>query len=172
MFRVANDDDRRWWNIGGWNNTQDAIEVDSAIDGKPGHVEVDRWYDIKLTVEGKRVKCWLDGQLVHDIDYISNDQYSFIYATSAVDKKTGDIIIKVVNTAAEPVDTELNLVKANLTGKGTATVLTSEKPEDENSLAEPTRVSPKSEAISFTGTKLKRAFPGNSFTVLKLQTSK
>ena len=65
----------------------------------------------------------------------------------------------------------MDLPGANdLTGKGTATVLTSESGADENSLAEPTKVSPKTEAVNFTGTSLKRSFPGNSFTVLRLQT--
>jgi alpha-L-arabinofuranosidase len=49
-------------------------------------------------------------------------------------------------------------------------VLTSENGADENSLENPTKVSPKTEAVSFTGTRLKRSFPGNSFTVLRLQT--
>jgi alpha-L-arabinofuranosidase len=49
-------------------------------------------------------------------------------------------------------------------------VLTSESGADENSLAEPMKVSPKTEAVEFTGTSLKRSFPGNSFTVLRLQT--
>ena len=58
----------------------------------------------------------------------------------------------------------------NLTGQGTATVLTSPSGTDENALAEPTKVSPKTETIKFSGTNLKRSFPGNSFTVLRLQT--
>jgi alpha-L-arabinofuranosidase len=60
----------------------------------------------------------------------------------------------------------------NLTGKGTAIVLTSESGTDENSLTEPTKISPKTEPVSFTGTSLTRSFPGNSFTVLRLQTKK
>jgi hypothetical protein len=31
-------------------------------------------------------------------------------------------------------------------------------------------VSPKTEAVKFNGTSLKRSFPGNSFTVLRLKT--
>ena len=76
----------------------------------------------------------------------------------------------MVNTAADPVDTELTLIRADLTGRGTATVLTSDNPEDENSLAEPTKVSPKSEAIHVAGNRFKRTFPGNSLTVLRLET--
>ncbi len=119
---------------------------------------------------GKHVKCWLDGQLIHDIDFDSGGKVNALYATSATDAKTGELIVKVVNTQAGPLETELNLAGANLTGKGTATVLTSENAADENSLENPMKVSPKTEDVSFSGTTLTRAFPGNSFSVLRLQT--
>jgi alpha-L-arabinofuranosidase len=79
--------------------------------------------------------------------------------------------LKVVNANAKALETQLDLsgVK-NLTGKGSAIVLTSEDPTDENSLDEPLKVSPKTEAVNFSGSSLTRSFPGNSFTVLRLQT--
>src|SRR6185437_6426826 len=36
LFHITDDDDRTWWNIGGWNNTQNAIENGGTLDGKPG----------------------------------------------------------------------------------------------------------------------------------------
>jgi alpha-L-arabinofuranosidase len=80
------------------------------------------------------------------------------------------VIVKVVNTSADPVQTDLALSGANISGKGTAIVLTSENAADENSLDNPAKVSPKTEALNFNGSALTRAFPGNSFTVLRLQT--
>jgi len=170
LFRINGDDDRTWWNIGGWGNTQDAIESEGSMDSKPSNIETGRWYDIKVTVAGKHVKCWLDGQLIHDIDFNSGGTINALYATAASDTKTGDVIVKVVNTQAGPLSTELNLSGTSLTGKGTAVVLTSDKATDENSLAEPTKVSPKTEELSISGMTLHREFPGNSFTVLRLQT--
>jgi alpha-L-arabinofuranosidase len=170
LFRINGNEDRTWWNIGGWNNTQDGIESGGTLDAKPGNIETGRWYDLKLTVAGKNVKCWLDGQLVHDLDYDAGSKLNSLYAVSATDGKTGDLIVKVVNADTQPLETELDLLGTSLSGKGTATVLTSESGTDENSLAEPTKVSPKTEVVSFTGTSLKRSFPGNSFTVLRLQT--
>ena len=80
------------------------------------------------------------------------------------------MIVKVVNANPQELKTEVNLAGANkLTGTGTATVLTSENPTDENSLKNPLKVSPRTEPVNFTGTTLTRSFPGNSFTVLRLQ---
>ena len=171
LFHIADSEDRLWWNIGGWNNTADAIESNGTHDSKPSHVEDNQWYDIKLTVAGKHVKCWLDGQLIHDMDFESASQIDSLYATAATDAQSGDVIVKVVNANRSPLETTIDLGGAsNLAGQGTASVLTSDKPSDENSLAEPLKVSPKSEPVSFTGTTLTRTFPGNSFTVLRLQT--
>lgn len=169
LFHINGDEDRTWWNIGGWGNTQDAIE-NGPLDSKPGHIETDHWYDIKVTVAGKHVKCWLDGQLIHDVDFDSASKVNSLYATSATDAQTGDLIVKVVNTQAGPLETELDFPGAKLSGKGIAAVLTSENPTDENSLETPTKVSPKTQDVTFSGNSLTRAFPGNSFTVLRLQT--
>jgi alpha-L-arabinofuranosidase len=49
-------------------------------------------------------------------------------------------------------------------------VLTSASARDENTLEDPTKVSPKTEAIAVTGSKVKHAFPGNSLTVLRVKT--
>ena len=173
LFRIGSNEDRTWWNIGGWNNSADAIEAGGTLDSKPGHIETDSWYDIKVVVSGKNVKCYLDGQMVHDVNYDGGGKVTSLYAVAATDEKSGDVIVKVVNANASPLETEVDLSGAkNLSGKGTAIVLTSESGADENSLTEPTKVSPKTETIEFSGTSLKRSFPGNSFTVLRLKTTK
>ena len=171
LFRINGNEDRTWWNIGGWGNSADGIEAGETLDSKPSHIEMDKWYDLKVTVSGKHVKCWLDGEVIHDLDYDQGGQINSLYATAATDAKSGDLIVKVVNANDAPIETTVDLTGGNnLSGKGTATVLTSASPADENSLAEPLKVSPKTEPVGFSGTSLTRAFPGNSFTVLRLQT--
>jgi len=172
LFHINGREDRTWWNIGGWDDTQNGVEIGTTLDPQPGHIETNRWYDIRIEVNDNNVKCYLDGQLVHDVNYINGGQITSLYASAATDEKSGDIILKVVNANAKPLETELDLAGAkNLSGTGSATVLTSEDPTDENSLDEPTKVSPKTEPLNFSGTSLTRAFPGNSFTVLRIKTS-
>ena len=167
LFHIANDDDRFWWNLGGWGNTQDAVEYGATLDGKPGYIETGRWYDIRVEVRGNHVKCYLDGNLVHDIDYQTGGEIKALYTSASQDNQTGDVIVKVVNASANPVTTELDLNGANLAGTASAILLTSEEPTDENSLDQPTKVSPKTENLNFTGSSLIYAFPGNSFTILR-----
>src|ERR1019366_3343999 len=142
-----------------------------TLNPKPSHIETDRWYDLMVVVSGKNVKCYLDGEIIHDTDYDAGGKITSLYAVAATDAKSGDLIVKIVNANPQPLETEVDLPGAkNLAGKGTVTVLTSENAADENSLENPMKVSPKTEPINFTGTSLKRSFPGNSFTVLRLQT--
>jgi alpha-L-arabinofuranosidase len=167
LFHITDDEDRYWWNIAGWNNTQHGVELGETLDSKRGSVETGRWYDIKVEVKGSSVKCWLDGRLVHDIKNTLGATRG-LYASATRDNKSGEIIVKVVNAAATPTETEilLNGVK-NLAGTVSAIVLTSENPKDENSLEQPTKVSPKTETLKLSGGKFTRSFPGNSFTILR-----
>lgn len=171
LFHIVADEDRTWWNLGGWENTQDAVQNGTDIDPQPSHIDTGRWYDLRVEVSGKHVKCYCDGQLIHDVNYDSDGMTKSLYASATDDQKTGDVIVKVVNAGADPLETKIVLSGAkNLTGKGSAVVLTSDNPTDENTLDDPTKVSPKTESADFTGTDLTRTFPGNSFTVLRLKT--
>ena len=172
MFRIQDNEDRTWWNVGGWKNTASGIEAGETLDSKPLTIATGRWYDLKVTVSGKNVKCWLDGKMVHNLDFEPGGKVASLYATAATDKKSNELILKIVNANPAAVETEINLAAAALSGQGTATVLTSANATDENTLAEPLKVSPKTESIKFSGTNLKRSFPGNSFTVLRLEIKK
>jgi alpha-L-arabinofuranosidase len=171
LFRLTGDQDRTWWNIGGWGNTQDGLEAGKTLDAKPGQIDTGRWYDVRVEVHGKNVKCFLDGRLVHDLDYRVDEPVKAFYATASRENQSGDVIVKIVNASAGPMTARVDLLSStNLAGTGTATVLTSGSGTDENSLDDPRKVSPKTEALNFDGASITRAFPGNSFTVLRLQT--
>jgi alpha-L-arabinofuranosidase len=170
LFRIRGDEDRTWWNIGGWGNTADAIEAGGQLGRKPGRIETGHWYDLKVVVKGEHVQCYRDGKLEYDLDYDAGSEVQSLYAVTARDNKTGDLILKVVNVDSKPLETEIKIQGApNLIGNGTALVLTSKESTDENSLENPTRVSPKAERVSITGSTFKHSFPGNSLTVLRLK---
>jgi alpha-L-arabinofuranosidase len=95
-----------------------------------------------------------------------------LFKSAARDDKSGDVILKVVNASFESLAAQIELKGAGaLTGRGKAVVLTSGDPLDENTLEDPTKVSPKTEMVQFSGNLLTRSFPGNSLTVIRLTTS-
>lgn len=173
LFRISGDEDRTWWNIGGWGNTADAIEAGETRDSKPSQIETGRWYDIKVAVKGQNVKCWLDGQIIHNLNLPAQGKVTSLYASAAREKNSGAFILKVVNASGNPMETQLDLNGLKrLNRPATAIVLTSDGGTDENSLEEPTKVSPRTEQLSVAGSSLKRVFPGNSLTILRFEGSK
>ncbi len=73
LFRVSNDEDFYWYNIGGWGNIQSALEkgVKAKAWGLIGPViqnkiETGKWYNIKVRCEGGHYKVSLDEKTLLD----------------------------------------------------------------------------------------------------------
>lgn len=66
VFRAQGKDDFCWWNLGGWGNKSHALEVESggarhiATPMVGGSIEQNRWYRIRVRVEGDHLEGWLD----------------------------------------------------------------------------------------------------------------
>jgi alpha-L-arabinofuranosidase len=169
-FHCKNVFQRIRWDIGGYGNSVNMMDMGLTSVSMPSNIEIGRWYDIKIVITGTNVKGYLDGKLLQEVGDVRTSVKS-LCASAARDEKSGDIILKVVNASAQSLETQIDLTGAgSLTGIGKAIVLTSASPLDENTLEEPTKVSPKTETIQFSGTSLTRLFPANSLTVLRLAT--
>ena len=169
-FHNRNNSERIRWDLGGYNNSVHFMEIGVTAESMIAGIEPDRWYDVKIEIRGNAVKGYLNGKLIQEVSDIRANVKS-LCASAARDDKSGDIILKIVNASNAPVQTKIDLQgTVNFTGSGNATILTSASPLDENTLEEPTRVSPKTEMVKVSGTTLKRSFPGNSLTIIRLAT--
>jgi alpha-L-arabinofuranosidase len=167
LFRTQRDNEKSWWNIGGWGNHRHALEI-GGVESEPvdGRIETGRWYDIRVELQGSSIKCYLDGQLIHDA---KTPGIKSLYASASRDDKTGEVILKVVNVAEDAQEVEINLAgMSKVTGPANIVVLTSESSTDENTLEEPTKVAPKTQAVPVASPSFRHTFPGNSVTVLRL----
>jgi len=134
----------------------------------PSNIEMGRWYDIKIVIRGTNVKGYLDSTLLQEVGDVRTAAKS-LCASAARDENSGDIILKVVNASSESIQTQIDLRGAGkLSGSGKVILLTSKNPLDENTLEEPTKVSPKTESLSISGNTLTRSFPGNSLTIIRI----
>jgi alpha-L-arabinofuranosidase len=174
MFHVEASDNFMWWNVGGWDNSKHALEHCTAsgkhILGRevPGSVETNRWYDIRVEVTGERIHCYLDEKLIHDV---RRPRLKSLFAVASRAEQSGEIILKVVNAAGNSRDTLVNLNGVrDVEPSGRAIVLTSPSPADENSLAEPTKVSPREQRIDHVAASFQHTFPANSVTILRVKT--
>ena len=119
----------------------------------PGTIEANRWYDIRIDLQGTSLKTYVDDKLIHDVNRV----VPMMFAVAGRDNKTGETILKVVNSSRDAAETTIDLrgVK-KVAPQGKAWVLTSASPLDENSFAAPNRVAPRAETIRLTASSFQR----------------
>jgi alpha-L-arabinofuranosidase len=167
LFRVQDENEKAWWNIGGWGNQRHAIELGGVIsEGVTGQIETGRWYDIRIELKGNSVKCYLDGKLIHDA---KAPVVKTLFASATRVQANGEVILKLVNTAAgeQTADVQLNGA-SRVTGPVKAIILTSADPQDENTLEQPAKVAPVTRTVTLPGPGFPQSLPGNSVTVLRI----
>jgi hypothetical protein len=77
LFNVVDDHNWTWWNVGGWDNSRHGLEFSVAgrkstvAPSVPGRLEQGRWYDVRIELNGSRIRCYLDGALIQEAHYPS-----------------------------------------------------------------------------------------------------
>lgn len=174
LFHVRDSNDLVWWNVGGWGNTQTALERTAGgakqIIGRPvqGSVETGRWYDIRIEVRGRRIRCYLDDRLVSQALDGPPAPPEPLYACASREDRTGDVLLKVVNvsSSSEPLDVDLSGMKHAVGATGE---VLSGDPAAQNTITAPSTVIP--HAISIPGNRpgFRFSFPAHSVTVLRVK---
>jgi alpha-N-arabinofuranosidase len=157
------------WNLGGWGNYQHAIETDDSIVGTPvvASIETARWYDVRLEVQDRSIRCFLDGALISEVTL---PRVETILAIAGAQPESGDVILKILNTTPETVETSVRLDGAtHVAPEAQLTVLTSKNAGDENSFEEPTKIAPVSRSIP-TGNPSTVSLAPFSLNILRLHT--
>jgi alpha-L-arabinofuranosidase len=95
-----------------------------------------------------------------------------LYASGTLDKKSGKVFIKLVNSAKSPRTLTLNLEGLSFSKEGTLETLRSKELTDFNSINDPKSIYPYSKTIQITGKKLKAELEGISVNTLILTAKK
>lgn len=161
------------WNIGQWGRLHALLWNDNGYDSYFGQyfgmIEKGKWYDIKISIKGDKVTCYIDNQLIHDAT-IPKLIVPDVYASAGVKEGTKELIIKVVNATSQVQSLPLDIKGAStLSSKGEALVLTSENVLDENSFEYPEKVAPRKIDINGVSSNFTYSFLPYSVTVLKLK---
>ena len=96
-----------------------------------------------------------------------------LFASSVYDATTGEVIIKIANTSKQPQSVQFNLL--GMTGERTATTLTLSHNgmDDENTLDQPTKITPKPGSLTCQADKkntvLTDQLPAMSFRLYKVK---
>jgi alpha-N-arabinofuranosidase len=91
-----------------------------------------------------------------------------LFASATRDNATGDIVLKVVNGDATPATVQMKLAGAGKISSGARLTVLAGQPGDENSFAEPQKISPRESVLNISSPAFQHEFPANSFTVLRL----
>lgn len=142
-FNYKDSNNWAWWNLGGWWNTSHGIETcvngsKSTIVRTSGTLVNGHKYHIKIEVEGEKVRCYLDGELVHEVVMPVERR---VYISSSIDDETKTMYIKMVNHGSEAQDVKMNIANASVADVS-AVILTSANETDENTTANPMAVVP------------------------------
>jgi alpha-L-arabinofuranosidase len=174
LFRVQDDSNWIWWNLGGWGNVRHALERcdegNKSILGQPvtGRIEAGRWYEIRIDVQGPKIRCFLDGNLIHEAAHTAIVMRS-LHAVAGRVQATGEVVVKVVNVSNQPQEVQFNLNGlTDIQPKAAALVLTG-NPEGENSIQQPARVVPAKCDLDKVAPAFRHTFPANSLTVLRVK---
>ena len=177
LWHAADGDNYRWWNLGGWGNTVSRCEV-SESGGRepygpatPFTIETGRWYDLRLEVKGHTARGFVDGKLVMDVTDEPARPAPAAFASASYVNASGELIVKVVNSADQPLETDIHLKAAREVGAGHASVISGD-PSAVNSIAQPTNVAPKVEPLTNAAATFTRTFPAHSVTVLRFPAKK
>ena len=172
VFNYVDPQNYCWVNFGGWGNTQHGIEQISAggkmqTATKPGKIETGRWYDVRISVDGNNVKCWLDEELIFDTQLIATTQPG-LFATATIDEPTGQLIVKVANTGSQA--TTANIRLTNYDPKSATLIrLSSTDGNNENTLQQPTLIAPVETELSPSGNEVQLTVPAYSLNIVRMK---
>jgi alpha-L-arabinofuranosidase len=173
MFHVRSQNDWLWWNVGGWGNSRTSIQKsgDSRELGRRPNVTVaeNQWYDVKIEVNGPRIRCYLDGKLVSEAVDEPQPPPAPMYATACRDDASGDLILKVVNVEGEARSIQVNLQGTKSVAKQAQVEVLSGQPGDVNTVDNPKKVAPGSTTIENAAASFSHEFPAFSVSVIRLK---
>jgi len=156
------------WDIGGYNNSINELKTFVNSESVPYKVEEGRWYDIRLEVSPLHIRGYIDGKLVQEFTG-KNLNTKAVCASASQDAKTGDVIVKVVNSSEKAVPATINLkgIK-NAAGKVDALLLTSDKGTDENTLDQSKKVAPREYKSVLKNGAIVEKLPANSLVIYRI----
>ncbi|OKK03671.1 alpha-N-arabinofuranosidase [Streptomyces sp. CB03234] len=168
-FGVRDTGNHYWWNLGGWNNTRSAVE--KSVDGgketlvdNGTTIETGRTYDLRVTVRGRQVTLYLDGEVWGSF----TDDKAAEPFRQVVTRDKGDLVVKVVNAQATPARTRIDLGTAKVAP--TARLTTLQGAPDAVNTVDARPVRPEESTLRGIGKEFTYTFPAHSVTFLRIKT--
>ncbi len=173
-FAVDDKDNNYFWNIGGWDNTVSCLqkigdgEKAGQIIGtaKPFVAEIGKTYELKIEMNGRNVKCYIDGELY--VDYTAgSDCEAEAYQVVSTDE-SGDVIIKLVNVTDRNRNFAVDVKGADISSTAKVYQVKGETLGDDNILGEKEDCVMEEFTLQGVGNQFNFSAPKYSVTVIRL----
>ena len=172
-FAAGGPSDYFWWNLGGWNNTRQALQkADGGGAGEvkavEGHsIATDQTYRVKVVVEDRHIELYLDGVL--QMSYDDPAPAADVFQVVTRDEDSGDIVAKVVNVSAVTQRTQVEVSDVDIAATGSVTEIVA-PPGATNTKTAPSTVEPVTRELSGLSSSFTYDLPPYSVTFLTLHT--
>jgi alpha-L-arabinofuranosidase len=169
-FGVRDTGNYYWWNLGGWNNAQSAVE--EATDGAKDilvadntSIETGREYDVHIQVRGRQVTLFLDGK---EWGSFTDDKVAEPFRQVVTrDTHTGQLIVKVVNAQEAAARTSIDL--GEHVDVAPVAHLTTLQGDPEALNTEQTHpIQPRTSVLNDVSSSFRHTFPPYSVTFMRL----
>ena len=144
--------------VDGWQWTPDLIWYDNLRSYGTPNYYVQKLFSTNI---GSRILPVTIG------DSAKNAQNG-IHASAALDEKSGEVVLKLVNSGSAPAKTSISLGGAAPKGTVRSTVLASDDLKAENSLDAPKKVAPVESTVQASGSGLDLTLPASSLSVVRI----
>jgi alpha-L-arabinofuranosidase len=167
LFHTPEIENPVWWNLGGWGNTEHSLQGgDLAEDHVRGSIETGRWYDIRIELRNGKVRAYLDGKLIHEVN---PKPIPVVYAAAGRDNRAGELILQMVNPFSEPTPVNVKLNGAvGLGGKARTITLANPSPDAENTFDNPNAIAPQMGEFSGVAPEFSCTLPPHSLTTFRI----
>jgi len=169
VFGRGKDSGTYWFNVGGWGNTQHALQYGpgnnvSIVTQTPGSIDDGKWYDIKIVMGPGTIKCHIDDELI--IDHVVKQPGISIAAT--LDKAVGEVIVKLINPRKKAVEAGINLTGVEeVDPQGTLLIVAGDR-NSENTFENPDAVKTETHTIE-VGKQFQYTLPPYSAQFIRIK---
>lgn len=151
-------------------STSGRANADSNPGGGSLQLDKDKWYKVKVDLgTNNMVTVDLDG---NEVFRQAASAPTGHYTVAGYDEATGETVIKVVNSTDEDYTPTIAIKGGTVAPDGTVITLSSASKTDENSMDNPEKIVPVTSTFDGFGKEFKYTFKPNSFTILRVKSTR
>ena len=169
-FGYKDENNYYWFNIGGWNNTQHAVEVvkngsKTQLATKSGSINNNQWYTITMEITKTISKFYIDGELIFELAPPEGP----VTASLVHDDAKKELVLKLINASNQSLNATINFDSVQFSTNANLEVLAGD-PNSRNSIYNPSLIEPVESIITISN-DFEYQMPAYSFSLIRFNST-